>query len=69
MKKEDKVIAYSGKYVTADKKQYKLDPEVVSKSCRGCAFEKVFGCHETKKDGLSLTDYCRQGFIFKRVNI
>lgn len=59
--KEIKPVAYSGKYVDFNNKTYFLIPEVSQGGCKGC---DLIGKGECTKD---LTDYCRQGFIFKRV--
>lgn len=45
-------------------KDYQLTKEIVRNGCKGCVFEdkNPNGCPS------SLTDYCRQGFILKKIN-
>lgn len=62
--------AYAGKYINIMNKQYRLAPEVVSKGCRGCAFENrsCLGAVE-RSTKTNMIDYCRQGFILKEVKL
>lgn len=55
--------AYSGKYVEIKNKTYTLVPEQVKKGCKDCAFVNKLDCTSTR------TDYCRQGYVFKKVNV
>nr|DAX32631.1 MAG TPA: hypothetical protein [Caudoviricetes sp.] len=55
-------IAYSGKYIDVKGKDYFLAPEVSPGGCQGC---DLLGKGECTK---ALTDYCRQGYILKKVN-
>jgi len=57
------VEAYSGKYITNKGKQYQLVPEVGKGMCKGCAVINTLGCPD------SLTQYCRQGYILKKVEV
>lgn len=50
--------AYSGKYIKYEGSTYFLAPEKSQAGCQGCCF---LGKECTK----TLTDYCRQGFIFR----
>lgn len=61
MDKVIKPIAYSGKYVDVNNKDYFLVPEVSQGGCKGCDLLDKGLC--TK----NVTDYCRQGYILKKV--
>lgn len=61
---------HNGKYIKVNNKVYQLTPETVSKGCKGCVYESKMNCHSTLDNNkVTLTDYCRQGFIFKKVNV
>lgn len=63
MKRNAKVspVAYSGKYIDYKDVTYFLMPEKSQGCCRGCDMLNVNGCSK------ELTDYCRQGYVFKRI--
>ena len=52
--------AYTGKKFEIDKVTYILLPEKSKGCCKGCDLISTDGCKPER------TDYCRQGFIFKR---
>lgn len=53
-----------GRLIKFKGKNYQLNKETVKGGCKGCVFEdkNVNGCPD------SLTDYCREGFILKKIN-
>ncbi len=53
-------IAYPGKYVDVNGKDFFLVMETDQSSCKGCAFLNT-GCDANR------TSYCTQGYIFKEV--
>lgn len=55
-------VAYNGKVIKFQGKEYQLFPEESLKGCKGCIFIKRMGC------GKELTKWCHQGFILKKVN-
>lgn len=57
--------AYAGQYLKYRGVTYSLIPEKEDKQCTGCAVldKNPRGCNS------NLTDYCRQGFILKEINI
>lgn len=56
-------LAYSGKYIDHNLKTYYLAPEKSQLGCNGC--DLLGGGICTKQ----LTDYCRQGYILKKVKL
>lgn len=62
MKNTIKPIAYSGKYVNVSGIDYFLIPEVSQQGCKGCDLLGTGNCDK------SITDYCRQGYILKKIN-
>lgn len=60
MHRQNKVTAYSGKYIEHENKTYFLAPERTQLGCQGCSFIGKI-CNK------ELTDYCRQGYIFVEV--
>lgn len=56
-------LAYSGKYIDYKSKTYFLAPERSQGGCMGC--DLLGGGICTKQ----LTDYCRQGYILKKVKL
>lgn len=63
MKNAIKPIAYSGKYIDISGTDYFLVPEVSQQGCKGCDLLGKAKCTKT------VTDYCRQGYILKKVNV
>lgn len=61
MKNAIKPIAYSGKYINVNNRDYSLMPEVPQGGCKGCDLLGKGLCTKT------ITDYCRQGYILKKV--
>lgn len=64
MKQQEQMpLAYSGKYIDYKSKTYFLAPEKSQGGCMGCDLIGRDLC--TKQ----LTDYCRQGYILKKVEL
>lgn len=62
---KNRVNAYNGKLIDIDNSIYGLIPERIQGACKGCALEPT-ACNGCSKE---ITDYCRQGFILKKINL
>lgn len=61
MDNTDKPKAYIGKHITYKGNSYYLAHERCKGGCKDCDIRNQFGCT------TELTDYCRQGFILKKI--
>lgn len=59
---KERVKAEEGMLIEYKRKKYSLIKEIVPKCCKGCALEYNNGCND------HVTQYCRQGYILKRIN-